>query len=315
MLVINGIENQTNAHGIGVVHSFSGRLARGYPSLTALYAASFGRDLPLPYISMGGFSDGAGILTPVISNGRSLFNYSLQNRNNFDRSLFDAVLFQHGKSSLQELNNPNNIVTNVRQYESYMDSLISSSQLGKLKAVLDANPTIKFDNKHDSILVALLSYKAGLSLSADFSYGGFDSHDHNDERQATNLAELVSGINYAVDKAGELGIADKVTVVVGSDFSRTPWYNASDDGKDHWSIGSFIIIENKAQFGNYVLGATTDNQQQLKINRRSFNIDDNGIQLLPKHVHQELRRYLGIAGNKYDKMFPLNVADEINFLT
>ena len=36
MLVINGVDTQTNAHEAGVVHTWSGRLSNGYPSLTAL---------------------------------------------------------------------------------------------------------------------------------------------------------------------------------------------------------------------------------------------------------------------------------------
>lgn len=314
MMVINGIEAQTNAHGIGVVHAFSGRLARGYPSLTSLYAASFGIDLPLAHISAGGFSDSGGILAPVVSRGRSIVNYAEQNRNRFDQSLFDAVMISHGHSTLNKINDVANVGTNIRQFDSYLDSLINSAELNKLTDVLNSNPSIKFDNKHDSILVALLSYKAGLSLSADFHYGNFDTHDHNDEEQTTSLAELTTGIDYALEMAEELGIGDRLTIVVGSDFSRTPWYNSSDDGKDHWSVGSYIVIDKGAQFGNSVVGATTGDQEQLRINPRTLGVDDSGVQLLPKHVHQELRRYLGIAGNKYDKLFPLNVPNEINFL-
>ena len=316
MLVINGVEMQTNAHGIGVIHSFSGRLARGYPSLTALYSASHGIDLPLAHISTGGFSDSGGILTPVVTKGRSLLRYANQNIQRFDKTLFNGVLFLHGKTALSRVNDRQNIPTNVNQYGSYLDSITNSAELEKLVQIQNAYPSIKFEgNGNDSILVALMAYKAGLSLSADFSFGGFDTHDKNDEEQAPALADLTSGINYAVDTAGKRGIADKVTIIVGSDFSRTPWYNSSDDGKDHWSIGSYLIIEENAQFGNAVIGATTADQVQLKVNPSNFSLDDQGLQLLPQHVHQEFRRHLGITGNKFDALFPLNVRDEINFLT
>ena len=39
MLVINGVDSQTNAHGIGETVNWSGRTAAGYPTLTALYSA------------------------------------------------------------------------------------------------------------------------------------------------------------------------------------------------------------------------------------------------------------------------------------
>ncbi len=41
MPVINGVDFQTNSHTTGIVHGWSGRTGRGYPSLTALLAAHF----------------------------------------------------------------------------------------------------------------------------------------------------------------------------------------------------------------------------------------------------------------------------------
>ena len=39
MLVINGVDAQTNSHTVGVVHNWSGRNSEGYPAMTALLAA------------------------------------------------------------------------------------------------------------------------------------------------------------------------------------------------------------------------------------------------------------------------------------
>ncbi len=61
MLVINGIDCQTNAHEAGVRHIWSGRLAHGYPTFSALAAAVLGPNLPLAYISNGGYKETAGI--------------------------------------------------------------------------------------------------------------------------------------------------------------------------------------------------------------------------------------------------------------
>ena len=40
MLVINGVDAQTNSHTVGIVHNWSGRNAEGYPTTTALLAAA-----------------------------------------------------------------------------------------------------------------------------------------------------------------------------------------------------------------------------------------------------------------------------------
>ena len=39
ILVINGVDAQTNSHTVGVLHNWSGRNSEGFPSLTALFAA------------------------------------------------------------------------------------------------------------------------------------------------------------------------------------------------------------------------------------------------------------------------------------
>ena len=36
ILVINGVDAQTNSHTVGVVHNWSGRTSEGYPTATAL---------------------------------------------------------------------------------------------------------------------------------------------------------------------------------------------------------------------------------------------------------------------------------------
>lgn len=61
MLVVNGVDFQTNSHTAGIVHGWSGRIARGYPSLTALLAAQFAPDLAVPYLTFGGFADTGGV--------------------------------------------------------------------------------------------------------------------------------------------------------------------------------------------------------------------------------------------------------------
>ena len=61
MLVINGVDAQTNSHTVGIVHNWSGRNSEGYPTLSALLAAYYAPALPIPYLSFGGFSVTSGI--------------------------------------------------------------------------------------------------------------------------------------------------------------------------------------------------------------------------------------------------------------
>ena len=58
-LIINGVDSQTNSHSTGELHSWSGRNAAGYPSLTALFAAQHAPELPLTYLNYGGYAETA----------------------------------------------------------------------------------------------------------------------------------------------------------------------------------------------------------------------------------------------------------------
>lgn len=94
-------------------------------------------------------------------------------------------------------------------------------------------------------------------MAADLNLGGFDSHENNDVQQESLLDELTDGIDYLWEFAEETGIADRLMVIVGSDFSRTPYYN-SGDGKDHWPIGSYLIMEKGVDYTNRFIDGTNE---------------------------------------------------------
>ena len=83
--------------------------------------------------------------------------------------------------------------------------------------------------------LAVLAFRTGVSVSADLYLGGFDTHARNDAQQEWLLGNLTDGVDYLWDYADEHGIADRLFVVIGSDFGRTNICNA-DDGKDHWPV-------------------------------------------------------------------------------
>jgi len=64
---------------------------------------------------------------------------------------------------------------------------------------------------------------------------------------------------------------DELLVIVGSDFSRTPYYN-SGDGKDHWPIGSYIIMEKGARYTNRLVDGTDELQNALAIDLKTLNL-------------------------------------------
>ena len=95
-------------------------------------------------------------------------------------------------------------------------------------------------------------------------------------------------------------------MVVGSNFGRTNFYNA-DDGKDHWPIGSYVIMEKNQSWTNRVVGETDGLHFAHRINPRTLMRDDrNGTIIYPKHVHKALRRYLGVGDSAGAGRYPFN---------
>ena len=142
--------------------------------------------------------------------------------------------------------------------------------------------------------LTVLAFKTGVAVSADLYLGGFDTHDNHDADHGWLLGSLTNGVDYLWDYAEAHGVADRLVVVMGSDFGRTNFYN-SQSGKDHWPIGSYIVMEKNQRWTNQVVGETDDLHFAYSIAPRTLRRDDqNGTIIYPKHVHKALRRYLGI---------------------
>jgi len=161
------------------------------------------------------------------------------------------------------------------------------------------------DNDFRAAQLALLAYQSGLCVSAQLGFNGFDTHQTHDEEHFTYLEKLTDLVAYLFDTAEEAGFADRLVVTMGSDFGRTPYYNRGG-GKDHWPIGSAIIIKPGAEWGNRVVGATDEGHNALEFDPQTLQVDNNGLRLEPKHVHQALRELAGVEANPVAQEFPLN---------
>ena len=322
MLVINGVDSQTNAHGIGETVNWSGRTAAGFPTLTALYSAIKAPTLPMSYVSFGGYSrtenlirstqlgwsvDQVGeLLRPNMSNDRSII----------DDELWSIIKTLHANESRSALSADGMIAGNRRSREAFLSSVLATDPLVEFGQMLPSRDQlaprgVKGFLKQQAQF-AVLAFKAGVSVAADLNLGSFDSHEDNDSQQAPLLAELTDGIDYLWDAAEEAGIADRLLVIVGSDFSRTPYYNAGE-GKDHWPYGSYIIMEKGANYTNRMIAGTDEVQDIAKIDPKTLKPSTFGTKILTSHVHDALRDYLGLANAATTAVFPFNNTEKFNF--
>lgn len=323
MLVINGVDSQTNSHSIGEIVNWSGRTASGFPTLTAMYAAEKGPLLPLSYLSFGSFSPAANIIRSTQLGDVGQIGQLLRPNLGFDKPVVDEELWSlihqlHSNDSRTALSSSEIIAGNKASRADYLSSLESMEALvefgAKLPTYNELAPRGQYGALKMQAQFAVLGFKYGVSASADLSLGGFDSHVDNDSLQTSRLAELTDGIDYLWDAAEEAGIADRLLVVVGSDFSRTPYYN-SGAGKDHWPVGSYIIMEKGVGYTNKVVAGTDELQNARAVDLNTLEPSNFGTKILTSHVHEALRDYIGLSSSSYTYGFPLENTGKFKFFS
>ena len=328
MLVINGVDTLTNGHSIGATHTWSGRTAVGFPSLTAIYSSYYGDGLAIPYLSFGPtFSRGENLIQSIkVDDGSSLrsvlnpFVDVYSGEETQETELLYKIHEYNTISALGYANKSNTVRGNYLNRKSFFDALSSNDQLKFLADSLPGNRDFGNVNKFEkSIWTALSAFKAGTTVAADINHGhqvtqgGWDSHEFNDQKQETLMRNLTSGIDFLWKKAEELGIAERLLVIISSDFSRTPYYN-SGDGKDHWNVGSYIIMERNQNYTGRVIGSTDEAQNAIGINPKTL-ISDDSVKLVPGHIHKALRKYLGISGTSADTYFRIDAEEDFDFFS
>ena len=327
MLVINGVDAQTNSHTVGIVHNWSGRNSEGYPTTTALLAAHYAPDLPIPYLSFGGFSatsgltrftriDNADLLREIADPASQMFS---------DEDL--AALETYWAATVERLEAAPNLLPGDVRHRAFYRSAFSTEGL---KAYADAIPPEDEleqeerypgrDREFYSTLrrqaqLTVLAFKTGVAVSADLWLGGFDTHSYHDPDHEWLLGNLTDSVDYLWEYAEEHGVADRMVVVIGSDFGRTNFYNSAQ-GKDHWPIGSYIVMEKDQPWTGRAVGETDGRHFAERVNPRTLRRDDRGGTIIyPKHVHKALRRYLGVENTPGAQRFPFNNTEDFAFFS
>jgi len=329
MLVVNGVDSQTNAHDAGKTHNWSGRLSAGFPSFPALLSSITAPTLPMSFLTNGGYAETARLIRATrVNNIAPLNNILFPNTPEilpgdrfFDQDDLDIVTAA-SSARLTRLQAQNALLPRQQNNRDiYAASLGSSDGFDAFAALLpseeELQPTVD-DQGNPAPLkqqaqLALLAFKAGVSMTADLTYNVFDTHTNHDALQSTGLSNLADAIDFVWDFAEQQGIADRLTVYVASDFGRTPRYN-SNAGKDHWPIGSAIFMRKNAPWGNRVVGLTDAGHNAQKIDPVTLQADDsNGVLIHPGHLMDALRRLATIDSDPLALKFPLKMPESIDF--
>lgn len=309
MLVINGLNSETNDHGAGTQTNATGRLEMGYPTLNELHASVHGRGLPMPWLNQGGFSRAAGLTppTPIPNSGsfrQLLAPNAVSATNDFMKQ---ADLDKVAAARAQRMAALKASGSALPRMNVVSDKFLAASESRALLARVAEFLPATFDATYANAHVALIAAQAGITSTVQLSSGGFDTHSNHTAQMQTNLPRLLNMVDFIWQRAAALNIQNRIVVRVYSEFGRTRLNN--NNGKDHWSVGSQIIMEANAPWANRVFGASGPMHERLKINPNTGavvpNADPAGVTITPRHVHDALRRYLGIQTT--DPRFNLRV--------
>lgn len=334
MLVINGIDTQTNAHEAGVRHTWSGRLEHGFPTFSALAAATLSPNQPLAYISNGGYKETAGITQyTLMQDPTSLKKLVFPNAfvdydpggswdapKQYHRQAAVDLIAQAKSDRLNRLRAQDSALPKqVNSLRDLLNARIGAQQLAPLAETMPETlvDNVDADGQWNPLLrqaqIALASYKAGLTVAADLTIWGFDTHSDHDTNQDVAMTRLQRGIDFLWQEAERMGVDDKLVVLVSSDFGRTPEYN-DGNGKDHWPITSSVIMSKNKSWTDKVVGITTSDHEAQNLNASTLALDTNGVRLEPKHIQQAMRKLAGIDQHEICQRFNLN-AEDINFFS
>ena len=345
LLVLNGVDTTTNNHEVGNRVTWSGRTQDGQPALAALLAAmgSAGKDLPLAFMSAGGYDNTAGVVAlarseadlrvvqrvayPNVINVENIGNtmdppgqfFSNETASRIQAAQAERLKAMNGVERLPSLKFGMSSLLLARQGTGSLGALVDELAAVDQVTLPKAFPTefgMLDDNAFggdlrgllEQIQLSLHAFHAGVAVAANLSIGGFDTHSNHDQDQNRQMMKLLRGYAYIQVLAKQLGIDANIYVVVGSDFGRTPYYN-DGNGKDHWNVTSMLLSGPKIA-GNRVVGATDASFGAMRVLPTDVNtvvedIDKKGVRIEPVHVHRELRRVSGLAGTDLDNQFGL----------
>lgn len=313
LLVVNGIDVETNGHDTGSRNTWSGRLGEGFPAISAFIAGAFGRELPMSFMSFGGYAETAGVSPRVRAAGNAInvlgrLAYPSRIDPNNEQSGFhhDPVqtLIDEAQAGRDQALAANQGLPKIRNAINAL--FIARSGSNELKRLQEYLPEQLEQGLRGQAQLAIAAYRAGICVSANLDVGGFDTHGDHDASHIPRLLDMLDGVDFLMEEAERQGVGDKVVVAMGSDFGRTPYYNGGM-GKDHWNVTSMMFMGPNIQ-GNRVIGSSTEEHGAIGVTPSLT--PDNGEaarRIHPSDIHHGLRAIYGLADSELAAMFPLEL--------
>ncbi len=347
ILVFNGVDTQTNNHDTGVQGLACGHNDVELPALAALFAGAVARErqVPMAFLASGyynrtgdvvGSSRFPGDKIPLLA--EPFRGGAGENEAGLVTDTAARRILELRNQRLARLEAQTTLPRNKRTLGAFKDAMRGGDAINLLKSVAtgqtpdistfanDLSPdtrayltaaqgnTARFIDLGRPLETILRCFQAGISVSATFAQGGFDTHAQHDVNQASALGSLLARVRYVMLRAAQLGIKDKLYVMVTSDFGRTPRYNTGN-GKDHWNVTS-VLLAGPGIRGGRAIGQTDEGHKALRVNKNNIaevlpDMDTGpGLRIHASQIHRELRRVLLVDKAPFIGQFPLPSTDE-----
>lgn len=340
MLVVNGVDTQTNNHDTGVQGLACGHNDIELPALAALFAGKIARDrqVPMAFLAGGQYNRTGDVVGVSRFPGDKIELLADPFRADPDdeKSLVGDVaarrIIELRNQRLEMLAGRASLPRTKRTLAAVRDGLRSGDAVNLLKSVATAatpgieafandlapdtraylsqqvGNTARFIDLGRPLETILRCFQAGVSVSATFAQGGFDTHSQHDQNQPAAMGQFIARLRYVLLRAQLMGIRDKLYIMVTSDFGRTPRYNTGN-GKDHWNVTSTLLFGPGIRGGRAV-GKTDEGHKALRLAKGNVTqvlpySDPNGIRVHASQIHRELRHLLGVDTAPFINQFPL----------
>jgi len=347
MLVVNGVDTQTNNHDTGVQAFGGGHNDIELPALAALFAGQVSKDrqIPMAFLASGYYNRTGDVVGLSRFPGNKVDLLADPFKGGEERGLLTEVgqkrILMLRNERLAALEAQATLPREKRTLLALKDATRSGDAINLLKSVSSGPPptiesfandlapdtrayltaaqggVARFVDIGRPLETILRCFSAGLSVSATWAQGGFDTHAQHDTSQTAAMATFIARLRYVLLRAAQLGIKDKLFIMVTSDFGRTPKYNTGA-GKDHWNVTS-VLLSGPGIRGGRVIGKTDEGHKALRVAKNDVNqilpdLDTKGLRIHPSHIHRELRRVLGVDKAPFAGQFPLPAEEQLPLL-
>jgi uncharacterized protein (DUF1501 family) len=302
--VVNGINTRSTSHDQSRQLVLTGYLDPTRADFAVMAAHHTGADLPLPHLLLSGPSFGgpfAGLSGRVGGQLRTVLNYDRipgrieENDAQMAVSALGEAYVQQALAQQEQLEGASALKGRLAQFS---DANARGDRLVRLASSLPRG------NGDGAQLAASLgaAFRAGMTTSVTIDgEGGFDTHSNNEDQSGrwdnlfSFLDALVGGLSTQTGLVSP-SLLDETTVVVVSEFGRTPELNG-DNGKDHHPFTSVLLCGKNVRPGTF--GLTDGEQEGVKVDFATGRASDTGLVVDVQNVVAGILSLVGANSAEY----------------